>query len=149
MTVGVHMSFGDFLLPYSSGKETARYIESKGWNDFPIFATRDTEVATVAGYLDREFYFPEIHDFGSYAQWGNRNEVNTNKILDEVSVFLDKFPEVEKLLLILSNRSAVKNLETGDKISFDKFTLKADKKFENSFHTSEIFHLYWVERRSK
>jgi len=80
-------------------------------------------------------------------QWNNRVEVYSNQILDEVKVYLNKFPEVEKLLLILSKRSAVKNLEIGDSISFDKFTLTAHKKFENSFHTSEVFYLYWVERR--
>ena len=61
-----------------------------------------------------------------------------------IPVFHKKFRE--KLLLILSKRSAFKNLETGDTIIFDKFTLKADKKFDNSFHTSEVFHLYWVEK---
>ena len=147
MAVGVHMSFRDFLLPYSSGKETAKYIQTKGWQDFPIFASRDSEVATVAGYLDRDFYYPEIQDFGSYVQWSNRIDVNRNKILDEVNAFLNKYPDAEKILLILSKRSSVKNLETGDTISFDKFTLKADKKFENSFHSSEVFHIYWVERR--
>ncbi len=147
MSVGLHMSFSDFLLPYSSGKETAKYIEAKGWQDFPIFATRDSEVSTVAGYLDREFYIPELQDFGSYVQWNNRVEVYSNEILDEVKVYLNKFPEVDRFLLILSKRSAVKNLEIGDSISFDKFTLTADKKFENSFHTSEVFYLYWVERR--
>tara|TARA_Y100001968_G_scaffold74409_1_gene65849 strand:- start:215 stop:1777 length:1563 start_codon:yes stop_codon:yes gene_type:complete len=146
MIVGVQMSARDFLLPYSSGKETAKYIETKGWQDFPIFATKDSEVTTVAGYLDREFYLPEIKNYGSYTQWANRVEIESDKTLDEVKSFLNKFPEVNKLLLILSKRSAVKNLEPGSSIRFDKFTLKADKKFEKSFHTSEVFHLYWVER---
>ena len=147
MSLGVYMSLNDFLLPYSSGKETAKYIETKGWQDFPIFGTRDSEVCTVAGYLDREFYFPEIGGFGSYVQWDNRVDVYSNKILDEVNIYLNKFPKVEKLLLILSKRSAIKNLEMGDSIVFDKFTLTADKKFDNSFHTSEVFYLFWVERR--
>ena len=65
MVAGIHMVFNDFRLPYSSGKETAQYIQTKGWQDSPIFATRDVEVATVSGYLDREFYVPELKGFGS------------------------------------------------------------------------------------
>ena len=49
--------------------------------------------------------------------------------------------------------SGVKDIDIGDDINeklnslgFDAFTLKADKKFEKSFHSSEIFHLYVVER---
>jgi len=140
------MVFNDFRLPYSSGKETAQYIQTKGWQDFPIFATRDVEVATVSGYLDREFYLPELNGFGSYAQWANRITLDRNKTLEEVQVYLDKFPNVNKFLLLLSNRSSIKNLEPGESLYFDKFRVIADSKFENSFHDSEMFYLYWVER---
>ena len=146
MVAGVHMVFNDFLLPYSSGKETAQYIQDKGWEDFPIFATRDVEVATVSGYLDREFYLPELGGLGSYAQWDNRVSLDRTKTLDEVQVYLDRFPKVNKLLLVLSMESAIKNLEPGESLYFDKFSVIADSKFENSFHDSERFYLYWVER---
>ena len=144
--VGIHMVINDFRVPYSSGKETAQYIQTKGWEDFPIFATRDVEVATVSGYLDREFYLPELNGFGSYAQWDNRLILDRNKTLDEIQVYLDKFPKVNKLLLLLSNRSSIKNLEPGESLYFENFTVIADSKFENSFHDSEIFYLYWVDR---
>ena len=146
MVVGIHMVINDFLLPYSSGKETAQYIQAKGWEDSPIFATRDVEVATVSGYLDRDFYLPELKGFGSYAQWANRVILDRNKTLDEVQVYLDKYPKVNKFLLLLSNRSAIENLEPGDYLAFEKFSVIADSKFENSFHDSEWFYLYWVER---
>ena len=140
------MVINDFRVPYSSGKETAKYIQSKGWEDFPIFATRDVEVATVSGYLDREFYLPELSGFGSYAQWANRIILDRTKTLDEVQIYLDKFPKVNKILLLLSNRSSIKNLEPGESLYFKKFRVIADSKFENSFHDSEKFYLYWVER---
>ena len=146
MVVGVHMVLNDFLLPYSGGKETAQYIKAKGWQDFPIFATRDVEVTTVSGYLDREFYLPELKGFGSYAQWSNRVELERTKTLEEVQVFFDKFPKVNKLLLLLSKESAIKNLKPGESLSLDKFTIIFDSKFENSFHDSERFYLYWVDR---
>ncbi len=146
MAVGIHMVINDFRLPYSSGKETAEYIQAKGWDDSPIFATRDVEVATVSGYLNREFYLPELNGFGSYAQWANRVTLDRNKTLDQVQVYLDKFPKVNKLLLLLSNKSSIKNLDPGESIYLDKFKVIADSKFENSFHDSEMFYLYWVER---
>ena len=146
MFAGIHMVFNDFRLPYSSGKETAQYIQTKGWQDFPIFATRDVEVATVSGYLDREFYLPELKGYGSYAQWAKRITVDRSKTLDEVQLYLEKFPKVNKLLLLLSNRSSINNLEPGESIYFDKFKVIADSKFENSYKDSEKFYLYWVER---
>ena len=146
MVVGIHMVLNDFLMPYSSGKETAQYIQTKGWQDFPIFATRDVEVASVSGYLDREFYFPELKGYGSYAQWSKRITIDRTKTLEEVLVYLERFPKVNKLLLILSNRSSLKNLEPGESISFNKFSVLADSKFENSYKDSERFYLYWVER---
>ena len=147
MVVGIHMVVNDFLLPYSAGKETAQYIKNKGWDDFPIFATRDVEVAPVSGYLDREFYFPELKGYGSYAQWANRISIDRSKTLDEVQLYLDKFQNINKILLLLSKRSSIKNLEPGELIEFEDFRLLADQKFENSFHDSEMFYLYWVERK--
>ena len=147
MVVGIHMVVNDFRLPYSSGKETAQYIKNKGWQDSPIFATRDVEVASVSGYLDREFYFPELKGYGSYAQWSNRISIDRSKTLEEVQLYLNKFPNIDKLLLILSKGSSVENLEPGDSAEFDEFRLLADHKFENSFHDSEMFYLYWVERK--
>jgi len=146
MVVGVHMVFNDFRLPYSSGKATAQYIQTKNWQDFPIFATRDVEVSTVSGYLNREFYLPELKGYGSYAQWANRISIDRSKTLDEVQVYLDKFPKINKLLLLLSKRSSIKDLEPGESITFDQFRVIADSKFENSFQNSEKFYLYWVER---
>ena len=146
MVVGVHMVINDFLMPYSSGKETAQYIKTQGWQDFPIFATRDVEVATVSGYLDREFYLPELKGFGSYAQWANRVTLDRSKTLDEVQVYLDKYPKVNKLLLLLSSRSSIKNLNPGESLYFKTFSVIADSKFENSFHDSERFYIYWVNR---
>ena len=146
MVVGVHMVVNDFLIPYSSGKETAEYIKTNGWQDVPIFATRDVEVVTVSGYLNREFYLPELKGFGSYAQWSTRVAIDRSKTLDEVQVYLEKFPKVNKLLLLLSNRSSIKDLEIGESIYFDKFRVIADSRFENSFNNSEKFYLYWVER---
>ena len=146
MVVGIHMVINDFRLPYSSGKETAQYIQTKGWQESPIFATRDVEVATVSGYLDREFYVPELNGFGSYAQWANRVTLDRSKTLDEVQVYLDRFPKVKKLLLLLSNRSSIKNLQPGESLFVDKIKVIADSKFENSFHNSEKFYIYWVER---
>jgi len=146
MAVGVHMVINDFRIPYSSGKETAQYIQTKGWENSPIFATRDVEVATVSGYLDKEFYMPELKGFGSYAQWANRVTLDRSKTLDEVQFYLDKYPNVNKLLLLLSNRSSIQNLEPGESLPFGEFSVIADAKFENSFHDSERFYLYWVER---
>ena len=146
MVAGIHMVINDFRLPYSSGRETAKYIQTNGWEDFPIFATRDVEVATVSGYLDREFYLPELSGFGSYAQWANRVTLDRTKTLDEVQVYLDRFPKVNKLLLLLSNRSSIKNLEPGESLYVDKIRVIADSKFENSFLDSEKFYIYWVER---
>tara|TARA_B100000700_G_scaffold322987_1_gene425813 strand:- start:614 stop:2161 length:1548 start_codon:yes stop_codon:yes gene_type:complete len=146
MVVGVHMVINDFLLPYSSGKATAQYIKTQGWQDSPIFATRDVEVVTVSGYLDREFYFPELNGYGSYAEWDNRVALDRSKTLEEVKSYLNNFPKVNKLLLLLSNRSSIKNLDPGESLYFDEFSVTADSKFENSFHDSERFYLYWVER---
>ena len=117
LAAGVHRSLYDFYVPYSAGEATANYIKEKGWSDETLFGTRDVAVTTVAGYLDREIYYPEIKGFGSYAQWKRRIPVESDESLSLIDSFLVSNPKIERLLVILSRGSAFRDLDSGDEIN--------------------------------
>ncbi len=143
---GIHRVAYDFYTPYSAGKETARYIKQNGWSRFPIFGTRDVEVTTVAGYLDKDIYYPELRTWGSYTQWNKRQQLERDKTLLYITEFLNQNPKIDKALLILSKGSAFVDLKQGKKLVFPSFTLTADQSFERSWTKPERFYLYWLER---
>ena len=148
LAAGLHRSLYDFYLPYSAGKVTANYIKDKGWSDEVIFGTRDVEVATVSGYLDRDIYYPELKGFGSYAQWKNRIPIESKDTISQLHYFLSLYPETQRFLLILSRGYAFRDLEPGDEFVNDNIRIVADQKFERSWINPERFYLYWVETYS-
>ena len=143
---GVHRVLYDFYVPYSAGKVTAEYIQTKGWSDEKMFGTRDVEVSTVSGYLDRDIYYPELQDWGSYAQWKNRISLKREETLDYINSFFISHPETERVLLILSRNSAFRDMKPGDESLQGNLRIVADKKFERSWVKPERFYLYWAKR---
>ena len=133
-----------FDKPFSAGKATAEYIEENGWKEQYLFGSKDSAVAVVSGYLNKDIYYPEIKDFGSYAQWNNRKPIKREEILDEIATFFGQNKKVERLLLVLNEDSAFLELNPGDKIDFENIKIIADKRFEDSRHLSERFFLYWA-----
>ena len=146
-SIGLHYMFNAFNQPFSAGKATAEYIEEKGWADQYLFGSRDTAVSIVSGYLNKEIYYPEIQDFGTYAQWNNRKPIKREEVLDEIEIFFKKNKNVKRLLIVLNEDSSLPNLALGEKIDFKNIQIVADKRFEDSRHISERFSLYWAINR--
>lgn len=143
---GIHRVLYDFYVPYSAGKVTAEYIQAQGWSDEQIFGTRDVEVSTVSGYLDRDIFYPELNDWGSYAQWNNRISIDRKDTLFHLNSFFSKHPDINRLLVILSKASAFREMNTGQTKVQGDLRILADKKFERSWIKPERFYLYWVEK---
>jgi len=143
---GIHRTAYDFYTPYSASKATASYIEKKGWSEATIFGTRDVEVSTVAGYLDKDFYYPEIQGYGSYAQWNKRNSLSREDTLEQLELLFAKDEDLDKVLLVLSKGSSIKALQPGQELLTGSLKITADEKFERSWTYPEKFYLYWAQR---
>ena len=50
------------------------------------------------------------------------------------------------LFEIRSFETTIARGQPGESLYVDKIRVIADSKFENSFHDSEKFYIYWVER---
>jgi len=143
---GVHRAAYDFYTPYSAGKATSEYIKEMGWVDEPKFGTRDVEVTTISGYLDRDIYYPELKEIGSYSQWNRRVSLDRNDTLFYIKSYFEDFPRTDRLLLILSKGSAFPEMLPGDERVHGDLRIKADQRFERSWTKPERFYLYWAER---
>ncbi|KGG11900.1 MULTISPECIES: hypothetical protein [Prochlorococcus] len=143
---GIHRTLYDLYLPYSAGKATAQYIEQKGWDQAEIFASRDVEVSTIAGYLDRDLFYPEIQGLGSYTQWDKRKSLSREETLDQLKLYFEKNSSINRVLLVLSRRSSFRELQEGEEMLDGSIRVVADKSFERSWTHPEKYYLYWAER---
>ncbi len=67
--MGLRFYAADLAHPYSAARATARYIEREGLADLPIVGDADYASSTVAGYLDRPFFYPLSGRWSTFMVW--------------------------------------------------------------------------------
>ena len=65
---GMHRVFLDIVYPYSASKEVAAFIRNSEYANWPLFGSRDVELASVSGYLGKSIYYPEINRLGTFTE---------------------------------------------------------------------------------
>lgn len=126
----------DLNVPFSAAKSAAEYIHNAGLDNEFIVASPDKNMASLAGYLDRQLYYPEIEGFGSFTifQKGRRQSVDQDTILKQIRNLLPG-TDSGRILLVL-----VAPLEENHRA----LTIEPIAQFEQSWHASERMYLYWV-----
>ena len=145
---GIHRVFLDIVYPYSASKEVATFIRNSEYANWPLFGSRDVELASVSGYLEKSIFYPELNRLGTFTEWVKRDSsLSREKSLDYIQQYMDSHQNVDSLLVILSNSSNLKhdfgqgNLELSDDISIDFV-----KSFLRSYNKPERYHIYKVSR---
>ena len=130
---GIFLFTMDLSIPYSASRATAAYMRQANLQDEFIVASRDAQMASLSGYFNRPFYFPERQAIGSYTLFfkGVRNEVNEPEVIRQVTQLLTEHP---KILMVLS-----KELREPT----DGLTIEPIKSFTKAWQNEE-YYLYWV-----
>ena len=72
----------DLTWPFSAGKDTAEFIERRGYADATIVGSKYFMVSTAANYLNRPMYYAETGSFGTFSRWkGYRAPVSPADLL--------------------------------------------------------------------
>lgn len=133
---GVSGFVKDMIIPFSASRETANYIQKSQLTEEFIVASRDANMAGLAGYLNRKLYYPELKDMGSFTLFKQgRNPVDQPEILEQIDAIFKRKVEINRILLVLNRE-----------LSFTKNNLQITpiKNFERSWVDSERYYLYWV-----
>ena len=83
LITGIVAYTNDLIRPFSMSKATASYIEQTKLDTLPIMAVPDERVSAIAGYLDREVYYPQSDRWGSFVIWDSkRRNVTAEEIVE-------------------------------------------------------------------
>ena len=130
---GLFLFTMDLTVPYSASRAAAAYMRQANLQDEFIVASRDAQMASLSGYVNRKFYFPERQAIGSYTLFfkGTRNEVDQAEVVRQTRQLLNTH---SKILLVLTKE--LEEPTPGLRIeSIQAFT----KAWQN-----EEYYLYWV-----
>jgi hypothetical protein len=62
------------LRPFSEGKYTAEWITQNNLSDAFLIGSRDAQVSSVVGYLDRPVYYLECRCLGTFIVWNSKRQ---------------------------------------------------------------------------
>ena len=148
---GIHRVSLDLVYPYSASKEVAQFIMNSEYSDWPLFGTRDVEVASVSGYLGSSIYYPELKERGTFTEWINRDSnLRREDSLIHIKNYMKNHKSVDAVLVILSNKSDLgDSFRSGDSRLSEGFTISFIKQFLRSYNEPERYYLYEVRRNLK
>ena len=148
---GIHRVSLDIVYPYSASKEVAAFIRNSEYSDWPLFGSRDVELASVSGYLGKSIYYPEINRLGTFTEWNNRNSsLSRENSLNYIQEYMNSHQNVNSLLVILSNSSNLKHdFGQGDLKLPDDISIEFVKSFLRSYNKPERYYVYKVTRFGK
>ena len=99
---GIHRVSLDLVYPYSASKEVAEFIRNSEYSKWPLFGTRDVEVASISGYLASPIYYPELKKEGTFTEWINRDSnLRREDSLMHIKDYMKKHKNVDSVLVIL------------------------------------------------
>ncbi|MEH1847973.1 MAG: hypothetical protein V7L25_24085 [Nostoc sp.] len=134
---GIYSFSRDLVVPFSASRETAQYIQKAGLDNEFIVASRDANMAPLAGYLNRKFYYPELQKMGSFTLFKKgRQDVEQAEILSQINSLLINKDEQKKILLILNKKL---NVNRND------LKIVPIKDFQRGWVDNERYYLYWVD----
>ena len=145
---GIHRVSLDAVYPYSASKEVAKFIRNSEYSNWPLFGTRDVEVASVSGYLGTSIYYPELEKRGTYAEWSNRNSsLRREDSIIYIENYMEKHKNVDSMLAIISNNSKLNyDFDSGDLELSSGITISFVNHFLRSYNRPERYFLYEVRR---
>ncbi len=145
---GIHRVALDIIYPYSASKEVASFIRNSEYANWPLFGSRDVELASVSGYLGKSIYYPEINRLGTFTEWVNRNpSLSRENSLDYIQEYMDSYPNINSLLVILSNSSNLNHDFRRGKLELsDDVSIEFVKSFLRSYNKPERYYIYKVGR---
>jgi hypothetical protein len=73
----------DWLYPFSASRQASKFLLQENFRDCVLLGDIDFCVAPIAGWIDREMYYPAIDDFSKSVKWQHPNR---KRVLKEQTV---------------------------------------------------------------
>jgi len=126
----------DLFIPFSASRQVTTFIQDSGWQDEFIVASRDANMAPISGYLDRQLYYPELREMGSFTLYREeRREVSHAEILDQIQDLITIQKRADRVLLLLH-----KPLDAES----ETLSIEPIREFTRAWIDTEHYYLYWV-----
>ncbi|PPS45652.1 hypothetical protein [Chroococcidiopsis sp. TS-821] len=74
----------DLIHPFSASKEVAQFIKSQQLDNKLIVGSKDYAVAPISALLDRQLFYLESNNLGSFISWNQREDLNETEFIQRL-----------------------------------------------------------------
>lgn len=103
---GIKLYILDLVKPFSNVSSVVQFIQNNKLEDAVIVASSDLKLFPLSAWLEREIYYPEIADFGTFTVW-TPNSVKRDSDISQAEI-IKQAQELrnsnENILLITDNK---------------------------------------------
>jgi hypothetical protein len=132
-----------FEVPFSQARNTAEFLRAQHLEKMFIVGDTDAPLATVAGYLNRDIYYPRGNRMGTYVVWDSKRVNGTKEPV--IDIGRDKAAELhEDVLVILNSPAALADLNRAGARAARAPDVEEIAAFPGSVVHSEDYYVYRV-----
>ena len=129
----------DYKFPFSNGKNVAQYLKKNyDLNNTVIIGYKNYTTETIAGYLGKDFYYPEEQKFSKLFNMITRQQVSPSNVLSDAIKL--KLQNLNKEILIINDKGS----ELPKDLLYDN-NFKLNKDFSNAIVSDENYNLFLLE----
>lgn len=140
LLAGIFVYTKDLFMPFSASKQAVNYIRDNQLEHLIIVGSEDARTSPLSAQLNKQLYYPESEEFGSYTVWTDKKRkrdlsITHSDILQQVAGLIT--PENSKILLVLD-----KQLDA----QLPSLKILPLSQFEPSVVKDEVYYLYVVTK---
>ena len=129
LAAGIIANYFDFRYPFSAGKQVAHFISANKINAPLIEGNNYYAGITVAGYLNKNIYYPQSDRWGSFVIFDKKSDVSPGfALIYEKSCLISRQKKTD--VMILSGREQDTSLFHLEKMAeFNDSTIVEDERY--------------------
>jgi len=133
----------DIARPFSEGKNVADFIFKNRLNKKTIVVSNQNGGPSVSGYLDKNVFYPETNQFGSFCKW------NTTPFMIEKSTLISRIENLNanNFILVVNDSIFAAQENPGAKVfSNNRIIIFYLSKFDEGIIRNENYWIYEVKK---
>lgn len=129
----------DYRFPFSNGKNVSQYLKKNfNINNILIIGYKNYTTETIAGYLDKDFYYPEEQKFSKVFNMITKQQISADNFLSDTIKL--KLQNLNKEILIINDKGS----ELPEDFLYDN-NIKLNKDFSNAVVPDENYKLFFLD----
>ncbi len=149
VVAGIYAYCKDVTVPLSEGKNVAAYIKANSPDSTLVMIEPYYQGPAVAGYLDKQVYYPEKAAYGSFVNWDSVMHIPRKDLYDCIAEKMNNTKIRQFAIVLAFGDDSIKTMQNyiETRLSKQDYSIKERKEFDKGTIRSENYVVYLINKR--